>query len=126
MNLESLFIRRKFCHEEKNQNYGAETGILPGTGGRFSGSSQVGKCGKFQDGEVFFVEEGQYDTFTHGCCFCQSAWDTIKDTFYSGLMGGNLYREGWSRDPGKLVLCCRDGIRSVLFLVEKMDENEEG
>ena len=51
---------------------------------------QVGKCGKFQDGQVFFVEEGQYDTFTHDGCFCQSAWDTIKDTVYSGLMGGNL------------------------------------
>ena len=86
---------------------------------------QVGKCGKFQDGQVFFVEEGQYDTFTHDGCFCQSAWDTIKDTVYSGLMGGNLYREGWSRDPGKLVLCCRDGIRPVVFLLEKMEEDEE-
>lgn len=26
----------------------------------FLGHPQVGKCGKFQDGQVFFVEEGQY------------------------------------------------------------------
>ena len=82
---------------------------------------QVGKCSKFYEGQEFMVDQSEYYTFTHDGKFCQAAWDTIKEKVYAGLQGGRFFREGWHKDTSKQILCCDDGVRPVVFLLERID-----
>lgn len=82
----------------------------------------VGKCGKFEDGQEFFVTRETYDRFPYENNFCLSAWDILKGKVYSALQGGNFYWEGWMKDSKKIVVCCDDGVRPVVFLMEVFEE----
>ena len=82
---------------------------------------EVGKCGLFEEGRVFLVDRHNFDSFAEQHSFCASAWDTVKPFVRKTLRGENPYRVGWSRDPSKLVLCCNDGIRPVIFKLERLD-----
>lgn len=81
----------------------------------------VGKCDIFSDGQEFWVDEDSFESFPAHSGFCQSAWDIVKPFVRRALDGKDPYRTGWSRDPSRLVLCCNDGIRPVIFLLERID-----
>ncbi|HIU44023.1 MAG TPA: TIGR04076 family protein [Candidatus Ventrousia excrementavium] len=91
---------------------------------RFLANPQKGKCTIFSEGQEFFVTRETYNRFPYENDFCIPAWDAIKGKVYAALQGGNFYWQGWMRNPKEQILCCDDGVRPVVFLLERMDETE--
>ena len=89
---------------------------------RFLVNPGTGKCSLFEEGQEFIVTKENYDRFPYENKFCMAAWDIIKIKVYSALQGGNFYWEGWMKDPKEQILCCDDGVRPVVFLLERMEE----
>ena len=52
------------------------------------------------------------------------AWDVIKNKVYAALQGGHFYWEGWSKNRKENIMCCEDGVRPVVFLLERIDEED--
>ena len=89
---------------------------------RFIENPQTGKCPVFQEGQEFLVTRENYNNFPYENHFCVAAWDVIKIKVYAGLQGGNFYWKGWMKDQNQQILCCDDGVRPVVFLLEKVVE----
>ena len=81
---------------------------------RFLANPQTGKCSVFHEGQEFLVTKENYNHF------CTAAWDVIKSKVYAALQGGNFYWAGWMKDQQQQILCCDDGIRPVVFLLEQI------
>ena len=71
-------------------------------------------CPAFDVGDTFIVD-GQ------GCPegFCQGAFVDIF-RYISGLRAGANY--SWMKQSGTMVACCADGLRPVVFKLERMEE----
>jgi len=70
-------------------------------------------CELFRDGQEFIVgEDGEMPTG-----FCTSAWHTIFSNVRTLAFGGNL---PWFKEKGVAVSCCSDGLRPVVFKLERM------
>ena len=48
----------------------------------------------------------------------------IKIKVYAALQGGNFYWEGWIKNRREQILCCDDGVRPVVFLLERINVEE--
>lgn len=56
--------------------------------------------------------------------FCEWAWNDIYKTVVALARGGNFSRdtfEGWMKDDRTMITCCTDGIRPVIFKVERVN-----
>ena len=91
---------------------------------RFLANPKTGKCTIFQEGQEFLVTKENYERFPYENDFCAAAWDVIKIKVYAGLQGGHFYWEGWMRDQKQQILCCDDGVRPVIFLLEQIVREE--
>lgn len=91
---------------------------------RFLCNPNTGKCSLFKEGQEFLVTPENYENFPYENHFCKGAWDVIKIKVYAALQGGNFYWEGWIKNRREQILCCDDGIRPVVFLLERMDEED--
>ena len=87
---------------------------------RFLANPQTGKCSVFHEGQEFLVTKENYNNFPYENHFCTAAWDVIKSKVYVALQGGNFYWAGWMKDQQQQILCCDDGIRPVVFLLEQI------
>ena len=87
---------------------------------RFLANPQTGKCSVFHDGQEFMITKENYNNFQYENHFCVAAWDVIKNKVYAALQGGNFYWAGWMKDQRQQILCCDDGIRPVVFLLEQI------
>ncbi len=80
----------------------------------------VGPCECFTEGQEFTVSAmGKPEGF------CGWAWDDIFKTVVALSRGGNFSEgmfKGWMKDPGCMITCCSDGIRPVIFKVERIEE----
>ena len=92
---------------------------------RFLANPQTGKCSIFQDGQTFLVTKENYDNFPYENHCCVAAWDVIKNKVYAALQGGTFYWAGWMKDQRQQILCCDDGVRPVVFLLEKSAQEEQ-
>jgi uncharacterized repeat protein (TIGR04076 family) len=83
-------------------------------------SDPVVPCENYTDGQEFIVSEGLEKP--HG--FCSWAWNDIYKTVVAISRGGN-FNQGlfadWMKDDKSLITCCTDGIRPVIFLVERLE-----
>lgn len=70
-------------------------------------------CELFVDGQEFLVEED--GKMPQG--FCTSAWHAIFPTIRTLSFGGNL---PWFKEKGVSINCCTDGLRPVVFKLERM------
>lgn len=91
---------------------------------RFLVDPNAGKCSIFNEGQEFIVTKENYERFPYENDFCAAAWDVIKIKVYAALQGGNFYWEGWIKNRREKILCCDDGVRPVVFLLEKIDVEE--
>ena len=73
----------------------------------------LGACGVFRDGQEFIVEEN--GRMPEG--FCTSAWNAIYPSVRVLSFGGN---PPWHREKGVSVDCCTDGLRPVVFKLERI------
>ena len=79
----------------------------------------AGKCGLFRDGQEFIIGAEEYSNMLNGK-FCAEAWDCINRYIYAALQGGSIM-DGWTRDEKKMIACCNDGTRPVIFKIERID-----
>jgi uncharacterized repeat protein (TIGR04076 family) len=71
-----------------------------------------GACEVFHDGQQFIVESLE---MPNG--FCTSAWTTLYGRIQLLAFGGNL---PWFKEEGVSVSCCMDGMRPVVFKLERI------
>ena len=84
---------------------------------------QIGKCTSFHEGQEFILDHGDFFKMMNGE-FCGEAWDAISRYVYAALQGGSIMR-GWTNDEKVMISCCNDGIRPVIFKIERIDEEED-
>jgi uncharacterized repeat protein (TIGR04076 family) len=75
--------------------------------------AQLGACELFRDGQEFIV--GEDLKMPEG--FCNSAWVSIYGNVRLLGFGGNL---PWFKEKGVAVNCCIDGLRPVVFKLERV------
>lgn len=76
-----------------------------------------GPCPFFEEGQEFIVEElgEQPENFP-----CGWAWNDIHKITLALMSGGNFSQ--WLQDENTYIACCTDGIRPVVFKVERVEE----
>jgi uncharacterized repeat protein (TIGR04076 family) len=74
----------------------------------------LGRCSAFEDGQEFVIEG--FPQKPDG--FCDWAWATIHKDVVAVMFGGNY---PWLKQPGIAITCCTDGLRPVIFSVERME-----
>lgn len=80
----------------------------------------VGPCQVFETGQEIIIDRDSYFRMKMPERFCSEAWDCISKYVYAALQGGALM-EGWSKDEKVLIACCNDGVRPVVFKLERID-----
>lgn len=75
-------------------------------------------CESFEEGQEFVVE----NMVRPPDDFCAWAWVDIQRSVQTLLRGGNFSDTGWMKDDNVLIACCSDGIRPVVFKLERMEE----
>jgi uncharacterized repeat protein (TIGR04076 family) len=80
----------------------------------------IGPCELFNEGDEFIVdaELGKPDNF------CGWAWNDIYKVVVTLARGGNFNNDmfkGWMKDDRTMLTCCTDGIRPVIFKVERIN-----
>jgi len=73
----------------------------------------LGACELFKDGQEFLVRED--GKMPDG--FCTSAWQTIFCNVRTLAFGGDL---PWFKEKGVAINCCSDGLRPVVFKLERV------
>jgi len=71
-------------------------------------------CPRFTEGEEFTAA---IDDMPEG--FCPGAWSDIF-RFVCGLQAGADYE--WVNEEGRVLVCCNDGFRPVIFRLERIGE----
>ena len=74
--------------------------------------SNMGACELFKDGQEFIV-----DGMNMPDGFCNSAWVSIYSNVRLLGYGGNL---PWFKEKGVAVNCCIDGLRPVIFKLDRI------
>ena len=77
------------------------------------GKTMTPVCDLLEEGAVFlsrdyYMPEG----------FCPWAWADIHREIITLAMGGEY---PWSSQPGTAVACCSDGLRPVVFVLERVE-----
>jgi uncharacterized repeat protein (TIGR04076 family) len=58
--------------------------------------------------------------------FCAWAWLDIQRWVQAIMLGGDFSQHtGWMKEGGTWITCCTDGIRPVIFKLERLDETNE-
>lgn len=74
--------------------------------------NDLGVCELFRDGQEFIVENLKKPEG-----FCSSAWHSIYCNIRTLSFGGDL---PWYKEKGVAVNCCIDGLRPVVFKLERI------
>lgn len=74
--------------------------------------TQMEACELFQDGQEFTVKGMKMPDG-----FCTSAWVSLYSNIRLLAFGGNL---PWFKEKGVAVNCCIDGLRPVIFKLERI------
>ena len=73
-----------------------------------------GACDMFKDGQIFMLDD--FPTMPEG--FCDWAWADIQRDVVGVAMGADY---PWIKEPGLLISCCTDGLRPVIFKIERVE-----
>ena len=70
-----------------------------------------------REGQVFYADYAKPDGF------CDEAWKAIYQYVFALAHGsGQFYYGDWIEKPGVAICSCNDGLRPVIFKVERTDE----
>lgn len=53
--------------------------------------------------------------------FCAEARHAISHYVYAALQGGAIMH-GWTNDETVMVTCCNDGVRPVIFKIQRLED----
>jgi len=98
-----LTVLERTFNREIAEAYGAEA---------FKRGGDFGPCSRFKDGEVI-----RLDGITPPPEFCPRAWADIHGEVRMVASGGG---QDFVKRPGSAISCCTDGIRPVVFRIERM------
>jgi uncharacterized repeat protein (TIGR04076 family) len=73
-----------------------------------------GRCQAYDDGQEFVIEG--FPLKPEG--FCDWAWADIHRDVVATMFGGSY---PWIGQPGMAITCCTDGLRPVVFKVERIE-----
>jgi uncharacterized repeat protein (TIGR04076 family) len=97
-----ITVVRRTIHRDLIDEYSSNT------------SESFGLCERYGDGQEFLIEG--FPEKPEG--FCDWAWTDIHRDVVALMIGGNF---PWMRQPGTAVTCCTDGLRPVIFKVERIE-----
>ena len=82
------------------------------------GVEGLGACPMLQKGQVFYADYAKPDGF------CDEAWKAIYQYVFALSHGVDdlFYYKDWIKTPGVSICSCNDGLRPVIFKLEKTDE----
>lgn len=84
----------------------------------YCANPETGICTAFQEGQVFVL-----DNQDKPAGFCEEAWSAITRYVFAFVTGGGDFFSGrWMKDGKTMIACCNDGIRPVVFKLERVDE----
>ncbi len=73
-------------------------------------------CDRFTDGQEFIVgEDGRIPSKD----FCNAAWHSLWGSVRTLAFDGNY---PWFKQKGVGITCCTDGLRPVVFKLERIEE----
>jgi len=75
-----------------------------------------GPCPLFEEGQTFLSED--WPTMPNG--FCERAWPDIR---HEAAMVMYKATVPWVTEQGFTVTCCNDGLRPVIFKIERIEDN---
>lgn len=85
------------------------------------GVKGLGKCPFHEVGQTFYADYAKPDGL------CDEAWKAIYQYVFALAHGSGVFYYGdWIDKPGVAICSCNDGLRPVIFKVERMDEKAEG
>lgn len=73
-------------------------------------------CHILSEGQTFIIDHPS--EMPKG--FCGSAWITIHPEILCLMNGGDF--TPWVRQPGTMIVSCKDGFRPVVFKLERLEE----
>jgi uncharacterized repeat protein (TIGR04076 family) len=73
-------------------------------------------CPLFSEGQEFLLDRPDAPEG-----FCGDAWNCLRTYVFAFIGGGRDFYGGWMKDPDTMVACCNDGVRPVVFLLERVD-----
>jgi len=79
---------------------------------------EVSPCSSFSEGQEFITG------LDKPADFCAWAWHDLVPYLSTLLAGGSFAGEifdGWMKDDRTMIACCTDGIRPVIFKLERID-----
>jgi len=74
-----------------------------------------GPCDIFEVGQVFHISTTEDPTMPDN--FCLYAWDAIFRWFVEIRSKADFLQ--WYEEPGVVIVCCPDGLRPVVFKIER-------
>jgi uncharacterized repeat protein (TIGR04076 family) len=78
---------------------------------------QTGACTAFQEGQEFLL-----DSPNKPAGFCEEAWSAITRYVFAFLSGGGDFFDGrWMKQGNTMIACCNDGVRPVVFKLERVE-----
>jgi uncharacterized repeat protein (TIGR04076 family) len=80
---------------------------------------QASPCSAWREGQKFVT------SFAKPQGFCDWAWSDIHQYVAVPLAGGSFAGSvfnGWMKDENTMIACCTDGIRPVIFKLERIEE----
>lgn len=75
-------------------------------------------CSVFTEGQEFIYDHSGEGNKPEN--FCEWAWHDIYKTVFTLSSKGTF--ENWMKDEKSIIQCCTDGIRPVIFKVERIDD----
>ena len=84
------------------------------------GVKGLGPCPMMKAGDVFLADYAKPDHF------CDEAWKATYQYVFALAHGSGtelFYYGDWIRTPGVAIVSCNDGLRPVIFKLERTDED---
>ena len=75
-------------------------------------------CPVFSDGQVYIYDHYGDGNKPNG--FCEHAWHDIYQTVMVLACKGTM--KGWMKEENANIVCCTDGIRPVVFKIERIED----
>jgi uncharacterized repeat protein (TIGR04076 family) len=84
------------------------------------GAEGIGKCPLLKDGQIFYADWAKPEGF------CDEAWKAIYQYVFALAHGsGVFFYNDWIKEPGVAICSCNDGLRPVIFKIERTDEESK-
>ena len=81
------------------------------------GTKGIGKCPFHTEGQVYYGDYEKPDGF------CNEAWKAIYQYVFALAHGSDIfYSGGWIDKPGVAICSCNDGLRPVIFKIERIED----